>query len=75
MSKNDGPEVSSEILMLAFLCIKEEKGLNRQVEILDRFVLSDSQIAQICGVAVQSVRNARVKNKKAQQNDKSAKKE
>ena len=66
MSKNDTPEIKPEILMLAYLCIKEVDGLNRQVEILDRFGLNDNQIAQICGSAVQSVRNARVRYKKSQ---------
>ena len=70
MIKNDSHEVNPEMLMLAYLCIKDEEGLNKQVEILDRFDLNDSQIAQICGVVVQSVRNARVRYKKAQINDK-----
>ena len=71
MSKKDLPEVNSEMLMLAYLCIKDENGLIKQVEILDRFGLNDGQIATICGAVVQSVRNARVKYRKAQQNDKS----
>ena len=48
-------------LMLAYLCISTEKeaSLERKVEILDRFGLKDSEIATICGSAVQSIRNAR----------------
>ena len=52
--------------MLAYLCIAKEAeaSLSRKVEILDRFDLGDSQIARVCGVAVQSVRNARLTTKK-----------
>lgn len=48
-------------LMLAYLCIAKEAeaSLERKVEILDRFDLSDGQIAQVCGAAPGSVRNAR----------------
>jgi hypothetical protein len=46
-------------LMMAYLCVREEKGLPRQVAILDRFGLSNSQIASVCGAAVQSIKNAR----------------
>lgn len=70
MPKNDTPEIKPEMLMLAYLCIKDEDGLNKQVEILDRFNLNDNQIAQVCGAVVQSVRNARVRYKKVQQSDK-----
>jgi hypothetical protein len=51
----------SERLMLAYLCISTEKeaSLERKVEILDKFDLSDSEIARVCGSAVQSIRNAR----------------
>lgn len=49
------------ILMLAYLCIAKEAeaSLERKVEILDRFDLTNNQIAKVCGAAVQSVRNAR----------------
>ena len=49
-------------LMLAYLCLAKEAeaSLIRKVEILDRFDLPDEEIAQVCGVAVQSVRNARL---------------
>jgi len=48
-------------LMLAYLCIATEKAasLETKVEVLDRFRLSDSEIATVCGVGPQSVRNAR----------------
>lgn len=53
-------------LMLAYLCIatEAEASLERRVQILDRFKLSDAQIAQVCGAAVQSVRNARANVRK-----------
>jgi hypothetical protein len=65
MTKDESSTINPETLMLAYLCIKGENGLNQQVEILDRFGLTDAQIAQICGAAVQSIRNARARNKKA----------
>ncbi len=48
-------------LMLAYLCAATEKeaSLERKVEILDRFGLSDIEIAKVCKSAVQSIRNAR----------------
>jgi hypothetical protein len=48
-------------LMLAYLCIATEKeaSLERKVEILDRFGLTDTEIARVCKSAVQSIRNAR----------------
>jgi hypothetical protein len=47
--------------MLAYLCIATEReaSLDRKVEILDKFDLTDSDIAKLCGSAVQSIRNAR----------------
>jgi len=53
-----------EILMLAFLCVKDIGNLVERVEILDKFALTDQQISTVCGSAVQSVRNARQKRKK-----------
>jgi len=70
MPKDDTQEIKTEMLMLAYLCIKGENGLNKQVEILDRFDLNDIQIAKICGAAVQSVRNARGRKKKVKLSDK-----
>jgi len=48
-------------LMLAYLCISTEKAasLETKVEILDRFGLSASEIATVCGASAQSVSNAR----------------
>jgi hypothetical protein len=48
-------------LMLAYLCVATEKeaSIERKVEILDRFHLTDAEIAKVCGSAVQSIRNAR----------------
>jgi hypothetical protein len=59
MSPND--ESGSIRLMLAYLCIATEKeaSLERKVEILDIFDLSDAEIAKVCGCKAQSVRNAR----------------
>ncbi len=58
-SKDDSPD--STRLMLAYLCIATEKeaSLERKVEILDKFDLTDSEIAKVCSSAVQSIRNAR----------------
>jgi hypothetical protein len=61
--RNVSSEKNSRELMLAYLCIKDVPGLNERVSILDRFSLSDSDIAAVCGVAEQSVRNARQRNK------------
>lgn len=48
-------------LMLAYLCVATEKeaSLERKVEILDKFDLTDAEIAKVCGSVSQSVRNAR----------------
>jgi hypothetical protein len=53
-------------LMLGYLCIAKEAeaSLIRKVEILDRFDLSDKEIATICNCTIQSVRDARLKLKK-----------
>lgn len=57
---------SKLVLMLAYLCISQEAeaSLERKVQILDRFDLTAAQIAKVCGVAVQSVHNARSTAKK-----------
>lgn len=54
------------LLMLAYLCVAKEAeaSLERKVQILDRFGLTDAQIAQVCGAAPGSVRNARFTVKK-----------
>ena len=48
-------------LMLAYLCVTKEAeaSLPRKVQILDRFDLSDSEIAKVCMCSTQSVSNAR----------------
>jgi len=53
--------------MLGYLCIanEAEASLIRKVEILDRFGLSDKDIATICNCTSQSVRNARSQLKKS----------
>jgi hypothetical protein len=61
--KND--EDNRVRLMLGYLCIatEAEASLVRKVQILDRFNLPDKEIAQICRVSIQSVRNARLAGK------------
>ena len=58
---SDAMEKDSTTLMLAYLCVAKESeaSIVRKVEILDRFGLTDGQIAKVCGAAIQSVRNAR----------------
>jgi len=48
-------------LMLAYLCIAKEAeaSIVRKVEILDRFGLSVSEIAKVCGTNTQVVLNSR----------------
>jgi hypothetical protein len=48
-------------LMLAYLCIatEAEASLVRKVQILDRFDLSDKDIAKVCSASTQSISNAR----------------
>ena len=60
---SDSTDGTATRLMLAYLCIanEAEASVTRKVQILDRFRLPDSDIAQVCGVAAQSVRNARPK--------------
>jgi hypothetical protein len=54
-------EQTSTRLMLAYLCVATEKeaSIGRKVEILDRFGLTDAEIATVCKSVVQSIRNAR----------------
>lgn len=54
----------TEILMLAYLCTKDMQGLVEKVGVLDRFGLSDADIAAVCDCTVQGVRNSRLKRKK-----------
>lgn len=53
-------------LMLGYLCVvnEAEASLVRKVQILDRFDMSDVEIAKICGCSTQAIRNARLKGKK-----------
>ena len=53
-------------LMLGYLCVstEAEASLVRKVQVLDRFDFLDSEIARICRVSVQSVRNARLAGKR-----------
>ncbi len=64
MAKSEPQATDRSTLMLAYLCVRGVDGLASQVQILDRFGLLDTDIATICGAAVQSVRNARVEYKK-----------
>ncbi len=57
-------ETSPEILMLAYLCIKGTESTNEKIGILDRFDLSDADIALVCNCAIQTVRNSRLKKPK-----------
>jgi len=63
---SDSSDAKATRLMLAYLCIAKEAeaSLERKVQVLDRFGLADGEIATVCGVAVQSVRNARANVKK-----------
>lgn len=62
-------------LMLGYLCIanEAEASLVRKVEILDRFSLSDQEIATICSASSQSIRNARQLLKKTKNANKKKK--
>lgn len=64
--KNEKSEDDSIRLMLAYLCVatEAEASLVRKVQILDRFRLSDAEIAKVCGRSVGVVRNARLLAKK-----------
>jgi hypothetical protein len=59
--KSEDNSPAATRLMLAYLCIATEKeaSLERKVEILDKFGLTDSEIAKVCSSAIQSIRNAR----------------
>lgn len=59
--KGSSGDAASIRLMLAYLCISTEKeaSLERKVEILDRFDLTDTEIAKVCKSQAQSIRNAR----------------
>ena len=65
-SDQSSSDSNSIRLMLAYLCIATEKDANleRKVAILDRFKLTDGEIAIVCQSAAQSIRNARQSLKK-----------
>lgn len=60
-------ETGPEILMLGYICIKSIESLPEKVGILDRFGLSDADIARICNAVPGSIRNARAQSKKTTQ--------
>ncbi len=64
---SESEEQTTIRLMLAYLCVanEAEASLERKVQILDRFELADGDIARVCGVALQSVRNARANVKRS----------
>lgn len=66
MAKRPISEERQAVLMLAYLCIATEKDANliRKVNILDRFGLTDDELALICECKSQSIRDARQKIKK-----------
>lgn len=67
MKKTQGTVAERTIMMmLGYLCVSTEieSSLPRKVQILDRFDLSDKDIAKICGCTVPSVANARQTLKK-----------
>jgi hypothetical protein len=63
MAKKAQPDVEPQLLMLAYLCIKDAGSLEDKVMILDRFSLGDSAIGRVSGATVGSVRNARLSRK------------
>jgi hypothetical protein len=77
MKEKDEPRATPDPtrLMLAYLCIATEKesSLERKVEILDRFRLTTTEIARVCGSAKQSIHNARQYLKKHGKRNKKAK--
>lgn len=65
MAKNKDPqELTSDTLMLAYLCIKDIESLKEKVAILDRFDLSDAAIGKVVGKKGQAIRDARWSAKK-----------
>ena len=66
MKKKEIAESRQIPLMLGYLCMATEKEANliRKVEILDRFGLTDDEVALICDCKAQSVRDARQKLKR-----------
>lgn len=54
------------VLMLGYLCINniEITNLSQKVDVLDRFGLTDAEIAKICVTKEQGIRDARSRAKK-----------
>jgi hypothetical protein len=61
MKKKEEKNDNAIRLMLAYLCVAKEAeaSLVRKVQILDRFDLTDSEIAKVCMCSAQSIWNAR----------------
>jgi hypothetical protein len=61
--------------MLAYLCtatLNKEATLETKVEVLNRFGLSNLDIATVCGSKVQSIKNARWTLRKPKARNKNA---
>lgn len=60
------PESRQLVVMLGYLCAATEPqaNLDQKVKILDRFGLTDDEIAIICDCKSQSIRNSRQKLKR-----------
>jgi hypothetical protein len=60
------PESRQLAVMLGYLCVATEPDatLDRKVKVLDRFGLTDDEIAIICDCKSQSIRNSRQKLKR-----------
>ncbi|MFI5253146.1 MAG: hypothetical protein ACHQQQ_12040 [Bacteroidota bacterium] len=66
MSANNDKGYDTLKLMLGYLCVATEieSSLPRKVEILDRFGLTDKDIAKICSCSTPSIANARLSLRK-----------
>jgi hypothetical protein len=63
MSETSTKELSTAILMVAYLCTHVYPiPFDRQVEVLDRFELSDEDIAKVLGCTIKAVKTIRVQN-------------
>jgi len=60
--KVDG--AASDTLMLGYLCVQNIESLGEKVLVLDRFGLTDADLAAVCGVEQPAIRDARYKHKK-----------
>jgi hypothetical protein len=52
-------QITTDTLILAYLCTKEAKTLRDKLRILDRFHLPDDKVAQICECSTKDVTSAR----------------